>query len=344
MHARREEYTKFINLAGENFAAKFNDGSCPKVSITKITFDGEVGSGSFGEIYKVRIQGQVYAAKAQPWDIVELSLFEKNLLRAMSHPCIIQIHFTSKDVDKTFLILDFSPFGDLGRAMKDQMGVKKDMPEDICKKYVAQAILALEYVHACNIIHHDVKPENFLIFPKGRLKLSDFGVSRFARPNMTFVTGSINYISPEMYRRIPHNEAVDWWALGVMMYYMLVSQYPFPGVPFSRGDTDEQVAEKIQEAFRHPKYCSLTEDAKDFLTKILERDHTKRLGIFKDGSRDVKYHAWFGDIDYCRIYFDPDFTILEEDRLPPPITTTHVVVFRIPPSSERLADPDFFEF
>ena len=87
--------------------------------------------------------------------------------------------------------------------------------------------MALGYLHKnLNVIYRDLKPENIILDEYGYLKLTDFGLSKQADYSDNFC-GTPEYISPEMIEGTDHDKNVDWWALGILIYELLVGIPPF---------------------------------------------------------------------------------------------------------------------
>jgi serine/threonine protein kinase len=94
------------------------------------------------------------------------------------------------------------------------------------KFYAAQIALALGYLHESNIIYRDLKPENILFDRNGYIKLADFGLAKITDPlgpnDPNSFCGTPEYLSPEMIEGTGHDHTLDWWALGILIYEMII--------------------------------------------------------------------------------------------------------------------------
>ena len=92
-----------------------------------------------------------------------------------------------------------------------------------------QVAKGMEYLHEQNIVLRDLKPENILFAEDGYIKLTDFGLSKFVTKNETANTfcGTPDYLSPEMILGIGHNEKLDIWSVGILLYELLHGKAPF---------------------------------------------------------------------------------------------------------------------
>ena len=91
------------------------------------------------------------------------------------------------------------------------------------RQYIRSLAAALDYCHSKHVIHRDIKPENLLLDLKGELKIADFGWSVHApQSRRTTLCGTLDYLPPEMIEGKSHDQMVDVWSLGVLMYEFLV--------------------------------------------------------------------------------------------------------------------------
>mmetsp|Transcript_22030 Transcript_22030/g.3657 ORF Transcript_22030/g.3657 Transcript_22030/m.3657 type:complete len:106 (+) Transcript_22030:371-688(+) len=91
-------------------------------------------------------------------------------------------------------------------------------------------VLGIQYLHQQEIIHRDIKPENILIDNQGFLCISDLGIARRSNGNhCKEISGTLQYMAPEVINRKNHGKAVDFYALGVIAYECLLGKRPYPG-------------------------------------------------------------------------------------------------------------------
>ena len=102
-------------------------------------------------------------------------------------------------------------------------------PEADVRFYAAQIILAVGELHNKGIMHRDLKLENIMVDEDGYLKLIDYGLAKTVTEGQlaTSYCGTPEYIAPEMVDGSGHDFSVDWWAVGVLIYEMLIGVTPF---------------------------------------------------------------------------------------------------------------------
>jgi serine/threonine protein kinase len=173
-----------------------------------------------------------FAAKVVPkarinsGQLMERFKIEIHTHRCLHHPGIVQIVDLLKDDLNFYVILEFCANGELFQFIIDQVR----LTEDQARPFVIQILEALKYIHSQNIAHRDLKPENILLDELGRVKLSDFGLSRFIGVDNLVETpcGSPCYASPECLSGLPYDgRTADLWSVGVVVFAMVTGQLPW---------------------------------------------------------------------------------------------------------------------
>ena len=218
----------------------------PEEIITKSSFEfiGIIGRGGFGKVWKVLYKKTkaIYAMKKMSKCKIidkrsERSIkAERDLLSIMNHPFIINMHFSFQDADYLYIAMDLLTGGDL----RYQIFKQKIFFEEQTKFIISCIILSLEYIHTNNILHRDLKPENLVFDHKGYLKLTDFGIAKiYRKENNKDTSGTPGYMAPEVMNAQNHTIAVDYFALGVIGYELMMRKRPY------LGKSRKEIKEKI---------------------------------------------------------------------------------------------------
>ena len=192
-----------------------------------------------------------------------------------------------------------------GGELFQHLRQSKYFPEEKAKFYAAIIGLSLEYLHKKGIIYRDIKPENILLDEDGYLKLIDFGMAKILKDDevTNSFCGTPEYLAPEIITGEGHNRMADWWSYGTLIYEMLF------GIPPFFCENMEKMYELITKSdLRFPKKLKISDEAKDFLGRLLTKDQKERFGI-NGGFEEIKKHPFFNGID---------FKSLEEKKIPAP--------------------------
>ncbi|CAD7081429.1 unnamed protein product [Hermetia illucens] len=229
---------------------------------------------------------------------------EKNILAEVDHPFIVNMLWSTKDDCCLYMLFEYVCGGELFTYLRNA----GRFSASAANFYATEIILALEYLHSLMIVYRDLKPENLLINRDGHLKITDFGFAKKLRDRTWTLCGTPEYLAPEIIQSKGHNRAVDWWALGILIYEMIIGYPPFyDDNPF--GIYEKILSGKID----WPK--NMDPVAKDLVKKLLVLDRTKRLGNMKNGADDVKKHRWFKNINWT--------DVLNKKTQPPIIPEVH---------------------
>ena len=220
-------------------------------------------------------------------------LGEKNILSKIHNSFIVNMYFSFQDYENLYLIMDFLSGGDL----RYHINIKRSFPfnENQTKFFIANIIIALEYIHNQKIIHRDIKPENLLLDKNGYLRLTDFGIAIITNnENIKNSSGTVGYMAPEVILRKGHSYPADFFALGVIGYEIMLGHRPY------FGRNRKQLKDLILSYQAKIKFNKLkrgwSENSRDFINKLLQRRPAKRLGY--SGIIEIKNHIWLKDINW----------------------------------------------
>jgi serine/threonine-protein kinase len=146
----------------------------------------------------------------------------------LAHPNVVNVFDQGQDSDMAYLVMEYLPGITLRDLLHEHHLLTTEQTLDIM-----EAVLAgLAAAHKAGIVHRDLKPENVLLADDGRIKIGDFGLARAASANTATgaaLLGTIAYLSPELVMRGIADTRSDIYAVGIMMYEMLVGEQPFKG-------------------------------------------------------------------------------------------------------------------
>ena len=211
---------------------------------------------------------------------------ERDLLSKLSHPFIVNMHYSFQDNDHLYLVMDLLTGGDL----RYHLCKKKCFTEDQTKFFLSCIILGLEYIHSNNIIHRDIKPENLILDYEGYVHITDFGIAKISQPNnFRETSGTPGYMSPEVLCSMDHTISVDYYALGIMGYEFMKGVRPYLGR--NRKEIKEKVMAKQILIRKNDIKEGWSLKSADFINKLMQRKPSHRLGA--NGPVEVKKHIWF---------------------------------------------------
>lgn len=187
---------------------------------------------------------------------------------------------------------------------------KIPLEKDTSVGYVmGSLVVALQALHKMGIMYRSLHPEGIMIDDKGRLQLFDFGLSKtdgVGGKSFT-ICGIANYLAPEMvFHQQPHNEAVDFWSLGVLLHELICGDYPFAGdneiATYSKIAAYAQCKSdsKRRDMLPLQRKTSLEKAASPLVEALLNPDPSARLGMPVAGDRGkgeaaLKNHSFFKD-------------------------------------------------
>jgi serine/threonine protein kinase len=215
---------------------------------------------------------------------------ELQFLRTLSHPHILRFRDTFRTAGGPAIVFDWAAGGDLFTIIGQGR-----VPEPECKKIFFQILQAIQYLHARNICHGDIKPENILFIERSPQRstvvLCDFGFAiqhadTLCEERIGF---SREFEAPELLSGGPYTNKIDMWALGITLYTALTA---LPAT--SEDDMEEEIREGLPDLFTWPEPDFISRDAEDLIRKLLMIDPQQRLSAKK-----ALNHQWFDSVRPC---------------------------------------------
>ena len=220
-------------------------------------------------------------------------IYERELLSRLNHSLIINLKYAFQDYNNLYLVLDLLTGGDLRYQIGHHR--KRYFTEQQTKFFISCIIESLIYIHSKNIIHRDIKPENLVFDSKGYLHTTDFGIAKFiSKKNRHETSGTPGYMAPEVMKGLDHTKSVDFFAVGVITYELMMGKRPYIGK--NRKEIKDEMMSKQIYIDKEMLPFDWSEESADFINKLLIRKDIKRLGYNND--LEIKNHPWFNDINF----------------------------------------------
>nr|AML78788.1 putative LOV domain-containing protein [Portulaca oleracea] len=317
-----------------------------------------LGCGDTGSVHLVELKGtgELFAMKAMDKSVmlnrnkVHRACIEREIISMLDHPFLPTLYASFQTSTHVCLITDFCPGGELFALLDKQP--MKIFSEESARFYAAEVVVGLEYLHCLGIIYRDLKPENILLQRDGHVVLTDFDLSFLTnckpqiikhpppkkkrsknQPPPTFVAephtqsnsfvGTEEYIAPEIITGAGHTSAIDWWALGILLYEMLYGRTPFRGK-----NRQKTFANILHKDLTFPSSIPVSLSARQLINALLNRDPASRLG--SGGVEEIKQHPFFRGINWPLI----------RCMSPPPLEVPLELIGKDPNAKEASWDDD----
>ncbi|KAL0380279.1 UNVERIFIED_CONTAM: putative serine/threonine protein kinase IREH1 [Sesamum angustifolium] len=301
-----------------------------RTSIDDFEIIKPISRGAFGRVFlaKKRTTGDLFAIKVLKKadmirkNAVESILAERDILISVRNPFVVRFFYSFTCRENLYLVMEYLNGGDLYSLLRN-LGC---LDEDVARVYIAEVVLALEYLHSLRVVHRDLKPDNLLIAHDGHIKLTDFGLSKVGLINSTddlsgpavsgtslmeedeppisapkhqqerrkkqSAVGTPDYLAPEILLGTGHGFTADWWSVGVILFELIV------GIPPFNAEHPQKIFDNILNRKipwpRVPDEMSL--ESHDLIDRLLTEDPNQRLGA--GGASEVKQHPFFRDINW----------------------------------------------
>ncbi|KAM4050480.1 serine/threonine-protein kinase PLK2 [Anomaloglossus baeobatrachus] len=238
-----------------------------------------LGKGGFAKCYEMTdlTTNKIYAAKIIPHSRVskphqrEKIDKEIELHRTLNHRHVVQFYHYFEDKENIYILLEYCS----RRSMAHILKTRKVLTDPEVRYYLKQIVSGLKYLHEQEILHRDLKLGNFFINEGMELKVGDFGLAARLEPmeqRRRTICGTPNYLSPEVLNKQGHGCESDIWALGCVMYTMLLGRPPFETTNL------KETYRCIREA-RYSLPSSLMSSAKHLIANMLSRNPEDRPSL-----------------------------------------------------------------
>ena len=273
----------------------------------------ELGRGGFGTVYetKHKYTGEYRAIKivkgsqlASARDFSRL-FQEIKVLCSLNHKGIVKLYGGFSYHTRIGIVMEYIK----GESLKDWINTispSKSISEITAKEIMKQLINIVSYCHDEVYVHRDLKLDNIMVLEESKetdikIKLIDFGIARMY--NEVSKSGTLIYSPPEIVdeSHLETDPAIDVWALGVILYRLLLGRFPFEGA------TPEITKNQIlnRNIFQDP-HSHISRQCWDFINLLLQKDRNKRIKV-----SDMMGHSWF---QYKEIIIEEPKLIVEENK------------------------------
>ena len=251
-----------------------------------------LGRGRFGSVSLVHNGYSLYAIKTVPRNYIEGNcqmakylLQEKNVLLSLDFPLVVKLVKTLKTDSLCFFLMEYIE----GKSLEEYINSKtihKNLNE--AKFFGACMSLILDYLKKKNITHRDIKPANLIIDNTGYIKILDFGTAKKIKDFTFTVIGTPTCMAPEVLLGKGYSFPVDYWSLGVCMYYIYYGYYPFGHKSSNVMTIYDQIINKELTFSREPGLLEFNH----FIGTMLNKKPTNRLCTLQSIQSDRLYKGF----------------------------------------------------
>jgi len=249
-------------------------------------------------IEKARIKGQSQLTQLYR---------EKEFLSTLRHAAIVRFYTTFKDEDHLYFLLDKLEGGELLWHMRRSPAGK--LPEETARRCLGAALQPLRYMQEKGVLYRDLKPTNLIFSRAGRLTLVDLahakrigaGSAEWLAERSDSVCGTPHYHAPETVRGEGHGPAAQLWALGVLLYEMLMGVPPFWEPKASGGSEEPPPPLREQILAAAPPLDRLEPGPRATATALLQAEPEARAASFPDGYSSVMALPWLESLPWDAI-------------------------------------------
>lgn len=208
---------------------------------------------------------------------------EIKLHRSLRHDNIVRFEHFFEDADNVYILMELCE----NKTLLDLIIRRKQLHELECQCLIRQICRGLEHIHDNRIVHRDLKLGNLFLNDRMEVKIGDFGLAvkiEYYGQQRNTLCGTPNFLAPEILNMQGegHSYEVDIWALGVILFAMLIGKPPFEGK-----DVQSTYGRIKQVRYNFPDKSRLSLQAKDLIEHMLKPDPIDRPTL-----PEVLQHPW----------------------------------------------------
>jgi len=279
-----EKYKHFADTMTSQMSKRMaQDGGINKVG--RYTLIKKIGEGNMAtvfEAYDPMLERNV-AIKMLKYDLSHNQDFldrfehEAKIIAKLNHPNIVNVYESIDEYSTRFIVMERLSGKDLDQILKEKGPLSIQETRDI----MHQLARAMQYAHSQGkkgIIHRDIKPANVIVDDQGNVKLTDFGIAKPPKNEVTMVLGSPKYLAPEIILGNPFDGQADIYSMGIMAFTLLTGT-----PPFSASSLNELLSKQVKQSPPDIKKYrpEIDSDLKKFIDDSLIKDPKKRISDWK---------------------------------------------------------------
>ena len=240
-----------------------------------------LGKGGFAKCYELicKDNNKIFAAKMLQKSNLKTERQRQKLIteikihKSCHHSHVVAFEHNFEDRENVYILLELCQ----NQTLNELHMRRKILTEIEVQCYIIQLVKALQYLHSHRIIHRDLKLGNLFLNDKMQLKVGDFGLATkldYDGERKKTICGTPNYIAPEVINSSGHSYEVDIWAIGIIIYTLLVGK-----PPFETRDVKTTYGKIKKADYIFPENCKISDSAKNLIKKILVVEPKKRPSL-----------------------------------------------------------------